>query len=113
MNRRKSEPRKSNLPAFIALGLLTAIATTGGAMHAIFRNGQIKAERKISDAHKRIEDLRADIQMVEVRRERLMDRYEIRDQLAMIDSPLVPVTYQVVERVEDHPVDPMPVAARP
>ena len=113
MNRRRSEPRTSNLSAFIALALLAVIATTGGAMHAIFRNGQIQAERKISDARKRIHELKNDIALIEVRKERLMDRYEIRDQLAMVESPLVPVTYQVVERIEDIPAASMPVAVQP
>ncbi|MBB5351945.1 hypothetical protein HNR46_002184 [Haloferula luteola] len=113
MNRRRSESPKSLLASFIALGLLTVIATSGGAMHAIFRNGQIKTERKISDARKRIDDLRNDIQMIQVRQERLMDRYEIRDQLAMLDSSLVPVTFEVVERIEDLPPEPMPVAVTP
>lgn len=113
MNRRRSEPRKSHLAAYIALGLLTGIATTGGAMHAIFRNGQIQTERKISEARKRIEEVRADVQLIDVRRERLMDRYEIRDQLVMLDSPLVPVTYEVIERIQDPSVEPMPVAAHP
>ncbi len=83
-------------------------------MHAIYRNGQIKTERKISDTRKRIQEHRLDIQMIEVRKERLLDRYEIRDQLALVDSSLVAVDHGVVEKVSPaHAGDAMPVVVRP
>ena len=99
MNRRRSEEPPNHSAAFLALALAAIVATTGGAMHAIYRNGQIKTERKISDTRNRMEEHRLDIQMIEVRKERLLDRYEIRDQLALIDSKLVPVDHGVVENV--------------
>jgi hypothetical protein len=113
MSRRRSEPQKSNVSAFVALALAALVATTGGAMHAIFRNGQIKTEHKIAEARKRIEEHRLDIQMIEVRMERLMDRYEIREQLEIAGSPLEPVVHHVVERIDAAPSDVMPVAVRP
>lgn len=100
MNRRRSEDPPNYSAAFLALALAAIIATTGGAMHAIYRNGQIKTERKITDARKRMEEHRLDIQMIEVRKERLLDRYEIREQLAVVDSSLVAVDHGVVEKVQ-------------
>lgn len=114
MNRRRSEEPKSHFCAFLALVLAFVVATSGGAMHAIYRNGQIKMERKISQAKQRIEEHRLDIQMIEVRKERLLDRYEIREQLALLDSDLIAVTHGVVESVR--PVSELqipPVAVRP
>ena len=99
MNRRRSAELPNHSAAFLALALAAIVATTGGAMHAIYRNGQIKTERKISDTRNRMEEHRLDIQMIEVRKERLLDRYEIRDQLALVDSTLVPVDHGVVEKV--------------
>ncbi|MGE9270053.1 MAG: hypothetical protein ACQKBU_04555 [Verrucomicrobiales bacterium] len=114
MNRRRSEEQPNYSAAFLAVALAAIVATTGGAMHAIFRNGQIKTERQIVDARKRIEEHRLDIQMIEVRTEHLLDRYEIRDQLALIESPLIAVDHGVVENVTPpRPVEPFPVAARP
>lgn len=114
MNRRRSEELPNHSAAFLALALAAIVATTGGAMHAIYRNGQIKTERKIADARERIEELRLDIQMIEVRKERLLDRYEIRDALALVNSSLVAVDHGVVENVgPDLAGDSMPVAVRP
>ncbi len=111
MNRRRSEDSKSSMFLFIALLLAFVTATAGGAMHAIYRNGQINAERKITQVKERIESHRLEIQMIEVRRERSIDRYEIREQLAHLDSDLIGVTHGVVEKVRPVP-EPMPVASR-
>jgi len=114
MNRRRSEELPNHSAAFLALALAAVVATTGGAMHAIYRNGQIKTERKIADARKRIEEHHLDIQMIEVRKERLLDRYEIRDQLALVDSSLVAVDHGVVEKVRPTSSgETFPVVVRP
>jgi hypothetical protein len=114
MNRRRSEEPPNHFAAFLALALAAIVATTGGAMHAIYRNGQIKTERKISDTRKRIAEHRRDIQMVDISKVRLLDRYEIRDQLALVDSKLVPVDHGVVEKVDPaNAGDVFPVASRP
>ena len=112
MNRRRSETQRSNLPLFLALALAALVAISGGAMHAIYRNGQIKLERQITDARKRIEGYRADIQLIQVRKERMLDRYEIRDQVVALKLPLVPVGHAQIETVRPEP-DPMPVVLRP
>lgn len=113
MNRRRSEDPRSHYFAFFALVIAFVAATTGGAMHAIFRNGQIKTERKIAETRQRIEQHRLDMQMIEVRREKLIDRYEIREQLDHWSSDLVPVTHGVVEKVRSTPQPAAgPVAAR-
>lgn len=113
MNRRRNEDHSSHYFAFFALVLAFAAATTGGAMHAIFRNGQIKTERKIAETRQRIEQHRLDIQMIEVRREKLVDRYEIREQLKHWSSELIPVTHGVVEKVRPLPESVSgPVASR-
>lgn len=114
MNHRRSDAPKSHAFAFLALALAFVVATSGGAMHAIYRNGQIKIERKIYQAKHRIEEHRLDIQMIEVRKERLLDRYEIRDQLALLDSDLIAVTHGVVEIVRPlSELEAPPVAVRP
>ena len=113
MNRRRSEDHRFTTFCFLALVLAFIGVTTGGALHAIFRNDQISTERKISTVRQRIEEHRLDIQMIEVRRERLIDRYEIRETLRGLGSELVPVSHGVVEKVEPLPApDLEPVASR-
>ena len=118
MNRRrrqKPQTAPTNLrAAFIALGLATVLGVIGGSMYAIYQNGQIKTARKIAEAQERIKEHHTDIQMIEVRNERLLDRYEIREQLQLIDSSLVEVEHRAIERVRrprqpDHP----PIVMRP
>ncbi len=112
MNRRRSDEAPSNKVAIFALILMAVLATSGGAMHAIYRTGQIQTEREIAQVRNRMDEHRLDIQMVEVRTERLLDRYEIRTQLK--DSSLVEFDYSVVEEVQPPAEEVlMPVAARP
>lgn len=99
MNRRRSEPAKSHLALYLALGLMAVVGTTGGAMHAIYRNAQIRVERQIDQVAGRIEQHELDIQMIDVRAEKLLDRFELREQLHHLNSDLVPVTHGVVEKV--------------
>ncbi len=114
MNRRRSSDPKSHTAAFVALIMMVAVGTFGGAMHAIYRNGQIKTEREIVKTRERIEEHRLDIQMIEVKKERELDRYEIRAQLELYDSALVAYGHGIVEKVHPlpRPEDP-PVALRP
>jgi len=111
MNRRRNEERRSHLFPFLALILAAVVGTTGGAMHAIYRTGQIKTERKIRQVQQRIEAHRLDIQYLEVRRDKIMDRYKLREQLEDFGSDLVPVVHGVVEKVEPR-AEPVPVASR-
>lgn len=114
MNRRRSEEPRSHAAAFTALILMVVVGTFGGALHAIYRNGQIKTEREIAKTRERIEQHQLDIQMSEVRKERALDRYEIRSQLELYDSALVAIDHGDVEKVHPlpGPEDP-PVALRP
>lgn len=114
MNRRRPGPdRRSLIFPLAAVVLAALVATTGGAMHAINRNGQIQLQREIARVEKRIAEHKRDIQLIEVRRERLLDRYEIRETLRTMDSELVPVRHGVVETIRpDQPRDPGPVASR-
>ncbi len=114
MNRRRSSDPKSHTSAFVALIMMVAVGTFGGAMHAIYRNGQIKTEREIAKTRERIEQHRLDIQMIQVRKERELDRYEIRARLKLLRSALVAVGHGVVEIVPvlPGPEEP-PVALRP
>jgi hypothetical protein len=114
MNRRRHDESKSHAAAFTALFLMVVVGAGGGAMHAIYRNGQIKAEREIVKTHEAIDQLRLDIQMIQVRKERELDRYEIRSQLALHHSALVAVGHGDIEKVQPlgGPETP-PVALRP
>jgi hypothetical protein len=111
---RRDTPRSDFPAAFVALALAALVAATGGSMHAIYRTGQIQTEHKIAEARERIERHRLDIQMIEVRKERLLDRYEIREQLELVNSSLVEVDHGVIEKVS-RPVEPdyPPLVMRP
>lgn len=99
MNRRRSEDPRPHFFPYLALVFAAAVATTGGAMHAFYRNGQIQVERKIEDARLRIVEHQRDIQLYEVRRERLVDRYLLREALRDLASELVPTRHDVIEKV--------------
>jgi hypothetical protein len=113
MNRRRTSEPRSNFPAYLALLLMAGAGTLGGVLHAIYRNDQVHIEREIAKTRERIEEHRLDIQMLEVRTERELDRYEIRAQLELRDSALVSIGHGVVQKVESvAPQTDPPVALR-
>lgn len=113
MNRRRTAEIGSKLSAYLALILMAIAGTSGGVLHAIYRNDQVELEREISQTRERIEEHRQDIQMIEVRMERELDRYEIRHQLHLRGSSLVAVGHGVVQNVEPiAPAEGPPVALR-
>jgi folate-binding Fe-S cluster repair protein YgfZ len=103
MNRRRHpDPRPNTLlyAAYIAMFMCVVVGACGGILHAFYCNEQVRIEREIAKTRERIEEHRLDIQMIQVRKERELDRYEIRAQLELYDSPLVAVGHGVVEKVD-------------
>jgi hypothetical protein len=106
MNRLRSEPT-THISVFITLILAALVVVAGGIMHVVAKNSQIQVEREIDRAETRIEQTRVKIRMVEVRTDKLLDRFEMKERLKENNSLLVPVTPADIEDVSPVP------AARP
>ncbi|WP_193213411.1 hypothetical protein [Luteolibacter marinus] len=91
MNRRRNEP-KTHPSVFITLILAALVVVTGGVMHAVYKNSQVKTERLIDQAETRIDQTRVKIRMIEVNMDKMLDRFEMKDRLYAAGSTLEPIT---------------------
>lgn len=112
MNRRRSEHPRPHLFPFLALALATLMATTGGAMHAFYRNGQIQTERRIAEVRSRIDNHLDDIRWAEYHREGQINRYKLRVALRDLGTDLKPVHHGVIVTVVPGPRPEPAVASR-
>ena len=99
MNRLRSEP-KTHISVFITLFLAALVMLGGGILHAVYKNSQVRTDRLIDQAEKRIEQTRVKIRMVDVRMDRLLDRYEMKERLKFSGSALVDATPADIEVIE-------------
>ena len=98
MNRLRSEPT-THISVFITLILAALVVIAGGIMHAVAKNSQVQVERQIDQAQTRIEQTKVKIRMIEVRTDKMLDRFEMKERLKESASGLVPITPADIEEV--------------
>jgi hypothetical protein len=108
MNRLRSEP-KTHASVFISLILAALVVVTGGVMHAVYKNSQVKTARLIDQAETRIDQTRLKIRMIEVNTDEMLDRFDMRERLRENGSPLIDIIPADIEEVA--PARPSPEVA--
>ncbi len=99
MNRLRSEP-KTHPSVFISLILAALVVVTGGVMHAVYKNSQVKTARLIDQAEQRIEQTEVKIRMIGVNTDELLDRFDMRERLQENGSTLIAITPADIEEIE-------------
>ncbi len=99
MNRLRSEP-KTHPSVFVTLILAALVVVSGGVMHAVYKNSQVKTERLIDQSLKRIDHTHVQIRMIDVHMDKMLDRFEMKERLKETGSALVPVTPAVIEEID-------------
>ncbi len=99
MNRRRSTADKTPSSVFLTLILAALVATSGGVLHAVWKNRQILVERKIDATERRIEQHLLDIQITGVRMDEMLNRFELRERLRTAGSGLVSIEHGDIEEV--------------
>ncbi len=98
MNRLRSEP-KTHPSVFISLILAALVVVTGGVMHAVYKNSQVKTARLIDQAEQRIEQTEVKIRMIGVNTDELLDRFDMRERLQENGSTLIAITPADIEEI--------------
>jgi len=108
MNRLKSATRT---PSWIFTVLIAAaiVATSGGVLHAVYKNRQVQLNRDIDATERRIEQYKLDIRTTQMRSDSILNRFAIRKQLEDTGSPLRPIPTGLSEEV--NPAPPAAVAS--
>ena len=98
MNRLRSEP-KTHPSVFITLILAALVVVTGGVMHAVYKNSQVKTARLIDQAEERIEQTEVKIRMIGVNTDELLDRFDMRERLQENGSTLIAIKPADIEEI--------------
>lgn len=96
MNRLRSEP-KTHVSVYVTLLLAALVMVSGGVMHAVYKNKQVRTDRLIDAAEKRIEADRTKIAMVEVRMDAQLSRYALKESLVQIGRNPLPALPKDIE----------------
>lgn len=110
MNRRRNETR-TPISVFAAVILAATTIAGGGIMYARLKNSQVQANREIDEIDRRIEQYRLDMRTTQMRMDQLLNRFELRKQLAENGSNLIAITSAVVEEVDTSHADSRAVAS--
>jgi len=98
----------------VLLGIAAVILAGGGIMHVYASNKEIEVARKIDATKKEIEEHYADVNMTEVKMDRHLDRYLMKEELLARGSELretKPNQLEMVEPGVDGTTDPGGIAA--
>ncbi len=87
MNKKRKKTNFS-LSELILLALAATILTVGGLMHVYAKNEEVKMARKIDAAKKEIEQYEEHVLMVNVKIDRRLDRYQLKEDLLAQGSTL-------------------------
>lgn len=98
MNRYRSQP-KPGYTIFVAACIFASISIYSGVQFAMLKNAQVRLGREIRKTDERIKDYQGDIQMVGVRMDKMMDRFELREKLQRQNTLLVPNTHRDIEEI--------------
>ncbi len=100
MNRLRSEP-KTHVSVYVTLLLAALVMVYGGVTYAVYKNKQVRVDRLIDAAEKRIEADRTKIAMVEVRMDAKLSRYALKESLVQLGrNNLLSTTPEHVEVIK-------------
>ncbi len=88
MNVRKSRKKNLSIGELVLLGMAAVISAVGGIMHVYASNKEIDVARKIDAVQKEIDELYAGVSMTNVKIDRNLDRYLMKEDLLARGSAL-------------------------
>lgn len=100
MNARKTTKKNFSISELVLLGVAAVIMAAGGIMHVYASNKEIETVRKIDAVQKEIDEYYADVNMINVRIDRNLDRYIMKEDLLARGSELRATDPSQLEMVE-------------
>ena len=88
MNVKKTKKKNFSISELVLLGVAAVILTAGGIMHVYASNKEIDTARKIDAVKKEIDEYYAGVNMTNVRIDRNLDRYLMKEDLLARGSEL-------------------------
>ena len=88
MNVKKSAKKSFSISELVLLGMAAVIMAAGGIMHVYASNKEIETVRKIDTLQKDVDEYYADVNMINVKIYRNLDRYLMKEDLLARGSDL-------------------------
>lgn len=99
MNKKRSHTNQFSSIHIVMVIVVTALLATGGVLHAFIKNRTLVVDREIQESTKRIEECEKNIEVVQMKISRELNRPMVRAELAARGSQLQPIPSQAIEVV--------------
>ncbi|MFC5050215.1 hypothetical protein ACFPK9_06295 [Rubritalea spongiae] len=100
MNKKRSQTSQFSSIHIVMVIVVTALLATGGVLHAFIKNRMLVVDREIQNSSKRIEECEKNIEVVQMKISRELNRPMVRAELAARGSELKPIPSQAIEVVD-------------
>ena len=97
MNKHRHKERRFSIPEMIVLILSAVVLMVGGFTHAWLKNSQVEVMRDIDQTGQRIGDHEDVISSLQVKIDKKLNIYQLRDDLKRADSELVLMPASAIE----------------
>lgn len=102
MNKHRNKQRRLSIPEITLLGLAALVLMTSGVMHAWLKNSHVEVIRDVDKTQQRISDHEDSINSLQVKIDKKLNIYQIRDDLNRAGSELRDVPVSSVEKILSH-----------
>ncbi|MFK7912071.1 MAG: hypothetical protein AB8F34_15935 [Akkermansiaceae bacterium] len=97
MNKHRHKERRFSITEVIVLALAAVVLMAGGVVHAWIKNSHVEVIRDVDQAEQRISDHEDAINSLQVKIDKKLNIYQLRDDLERAESRLVLVPASSIE----------------
>lgn len=102
MNKHRNKERRFSIAEIVVLILAAAVLMVGGVTHAWLKNSHVDVMRDVDQAERRIKDHEDTINSLQVKIDKKLNIYQLRDDLERAKSSLVLVPVSAIEVIHAH-----------
>lgn len=102
MNKHRNKERRLSIPEITLLVLAALVLMTAGVTHAWLKNSHVEVIRDVDKTQQRISDHEDSINSLQVKIDKKLNIYQIRDDLNRAGSKLRDVPVSSVEKISSH-----------
>ena len=102
MNKHRNKERRLSIPEITLLVLAALVLMTAGVTHAWLKNSHVEVIRDVDKTQQRISDHEDSINSLQVKIDKKLNIYQIRDDLSRAGSELRDVPVSSVEKISSH-----------
>lgn len=104
MNKHKTNERGFSFLEIVILSVAAVILMTAGVGHAWLKNSQVETVREMDRTQRRINDHEDVINSLQVKIDKKLNIYQLRDDLEKVNSQLVILPVSAIEKIPAHPI---------